>query len=193
MSRLREIGYKRNRAKIDKAFASYLAKEEGSEGVLFKAVTEFARGKMTSVLFDMDDLAEGAEDFAQDIVLIVWSKLPSFKGDCSIFYSWLNRICYTHGADAQSSSTKEVSKRVPLQIEGEDGFIDDNPALYRDEPVQYMRKLPDFIQGHDLLICNYIRQGLDYEQIGSTMGLTETAVKERVRYMRTKVRKLQRC
>jgi hypothetical protein len=43
--------------------------------------------------------------------------------------------------------------------------------------------LPAFIQGVDLQICNYIREGYDYAKIGRVMSMTEMAVKKRIQKM----------
>lgn len=192
MGKLSEVGYNKNRKSIESAYTKYINKEDGAEGDLFQAVLKFAESKLTSSLYNEDELAVTSEDHAQDVVIKVWEKLPTFVGDTQGFYSWISRICYTHGADAINDSRKQNSKKVPLFTESEDelGLLEDNPLIYRNnDKVNYIRPLPEFIQGVDREICNYIRNGYSYARIGELYGMTEDTVKQRVNRMKKKVEK----
>lgn len=190
MSKVSEIGYSRNRKAIENAYDNYVNKEQGSEGKLLQAVLKFAEAKLTSTLYNEDEVAETSEDYAQDVAVKIWAKLPDFVGDAHGFYSWVSRICYTQGVDAIKESSKETSSKVPLFTEADDesGLLEDNPLLNRsDVGTEYIRPIPDCIQGVDRRICAYIRDGRSYDRIGELLNMTGNAVKQRVKKMKKKV------
>lgn len=192
MSKLREIGYSRNRKKLEDAFKLYQNKVHMAESDLFQVVTEFAEKKLAFSLMDTDENASSYKDHAQEVAIYVWEKLHTFKGDASAFYSWVHRICYTKSMKAHNQVRKDKDKRIPLQIESEEdeGFLDDNPDLYTPARQTYVRALPDFIQGKDRLICDLIREGLDYKRIGDVLVISEAAVKLRVAKMKKKIEEM---
>lgn len=203
---LSTLGWKKNRTKIETSYRNYLQGGDGAEGEFFKAVTAFAKSKMTTALFDSSEGTSTVEDKAQDVAVYVWSKLSDFRGEPDAFYPWLNRICYTTGASALNSANDDATKRVEMFVEDEEsGDMEDNPEIYQSgisykrngkvayqEPrPQYQRDLPEFIQGTDLYICEYIREGYDYEKIGRILAISEDNVEIRVRRMREKVMEMK--
>jgi DNA-directed RNA polymerase specialized sigma24 family protein len=140
----------------------------------------------------MRDTANGgmvaAEDVAQDLTLYVWEHIGDLSNPAAI-YPWLNTIAFRNGKRSAQTAKDDSTAIVPLQIESEDDpdELIDNPLLHRRGRLTYGRAIPSFIQGHDRLICDYIRDGLNYKQIGVILVMTETAIKKRVAEMRKKV------
>ena len=176
-------------ANIDAAYRSYLSNEDGAKDKLWALALRFATKREAHLLYGAPAIHDLPDDVAQNVILAALQNISTFKGvnedgvPCS-FYTWFRSICFNRGADALKANIETREERVPMQIEDEDGFLNDNPALYREEPVLYARKLPDFIQGKDRLICAYVREGLTYEQIGCNMEMTEGAVKMRLARMK---------
>ena len=138
-----------------------------------------------------------ANIFARSVATIyAWQHLKEFRGEPERFYSWLNRICYTASIDGLRSNRRESKSKLPLfvEIEEEDGSVsfEDNPILYApDDPIAHRRKLPEFITGTDLEICQYIREGYNYAKISEILSLTAPQVEKRVRKMRRKIQAVQ--
>jgi RNA polymerase sigma factor (sigma-70 family) len=182
---------------IESAWQKYLLGGVEAKNELFAIVSRFMMMGARSRMIGLADIHDAPEDAAQKAAMAVLREIESFQGknsktgkSCS-FYSWMRKIMSNKAADSLGKNIKTAKKRVPLMVYGEDGSVDDNPALYRDEHLQYLHKLPEFIKGADRLICSYIRQGLDYEQIGKTMGITEAGVKNRMARIRAKTHKLK--
>ncbi len=172
-----------------RAYMAYLEKSHGAVNDLCNAVFQFAQGKGSNWLNDAPQHAITADDVANKAAYNVWKSLGTFKGEPDAFPSWVNRICYTAGHDALEEVEADNMGKVPLEVEHEDdpGFLSDNPLLHRQSKLTYARPLPAFIQGHDRLICDYIRDGLTYKEIGAILVMTEAAVKMRVTRMRNQV------
>ena len=120
-SKLGKIGWAKNRKKVEDAYKDLVDKKEGSEDKFYKVITDFARSKLTRALFDSAEGVSTVDDRSQDVAIYVWSKLEEFKGRVGSFYPWLNRICYTQGAEAVNDSREQAAKRVELFVEVEEG------------------------------------------------------------------------
>lgn len=188
---LETLGFIKNKKTVEVAYQNYLDNKPGSEGELYATVVKFARGKITTRLFDSPESAEDVEDHVQEVALKVWGNIGLFKGDAESFYHWVHKISYRQGLAAAIATTKEFKKRVDLFVESEEGDMDDNPLLYNGQEVrEHARELPEFIKGTDLLICKLMREDFTYEEIGQRTGLTEEAVEIRIRRIREKVEAL---
>jgi DNA-directed RNA polymerase specialized sigma24 family protein len=187
---LATVGYKRNRRGIVAAYKNLLEKKPYAEGELIKVVTAFAKSKVSGDkgLWDLEEVSDTADDHAQRVALSVWQQLPKFEGEPEQFYHWVNHICCTARKKAFKKTLKYQKARVPVivEMEGDDGdmYKEDNPLIRPQEyPDELRRVLPDFIQGIDLKICNYIREGYDYEKIARVLSMTVDAVTKRVERM----------
>lgn len=194
MSKLAKAGYKNNRDKVEVSYKGILDNKTGSEEDFFKAVTALAKSKIGGRIFEFPEWCSNNEDYAQMVAFKVWRMLPSHQGGVDTIYRHVNRVIFTTREDAFHEIKAETEIKEPLQVEiqGEDGaFTEDNPLLHpRDYPT-YRRKLPDFIQGIDLEICGYIREGYSYEKIAEVMSMKLSAVKMRVFEMRRKVQEMK--
>jgi DNA-directed RNA polymerase specialized sigma24 family protein len=188
--RHRKAAKVRNRREVENAYRALLDTNE--QDGFYRAVIKFAKGKITTGLWNLPETSSTVDDHAQQVAFNVSQNLHKFKGEPSDFYSWLNKFCYNQKMDACNEANGESAIKAPLFVEFEEGEFEPNPDLYPTElPTEYQRRLPEFIQGLDLKICEYIREGYDYEKVGQVLDLTETAVKLRVFKMRTKIQEMK--
>jgi DNA-directed RNA polymerase specialized sigma24 family protein len=190
---LAAIKHQMTRTNIEQTYNEYMKDNASHLESLLASVSKFAKSKVSSATFDEAESARTPDDYAQDITIKVWSNLSKCEATTGAgFYAWLNRICFTQSADAFNEAQEESAVRVPLFVEDENGFKDDNPLLnsWDDRPL-YRRRLPDFIQGTDLMICNLIRDDKNYKQIGWILQISEAAVKQRVGKMRKRVSEMK--
>lgn len=187
-------------ANVETAYKKYLGREIGSQEELFEVVGRLAYWVCWRQMHTTSQISQTIEDAAQDATLSVWQSIGSFRGQPKQFYSWVKRICLNHGTDGFNKGVSESAKRIPLEMQNEEGDVMENPAIngglefkhngkveYRPSRPQARRELPEFIQGIDLDICNYIREGYNYAFIGEVMRMTEKAVELRIARMRKKI------
>ena len=184
---LKALAWKKNRTKVEEAYRAYIANEEGAVDCLFSVVLEFAEKKLAHTLEDTAEVCQTYQDLAQDVALYIWQNLGSMERSPSTFYSWVNRVCFTKGNDAHKNIRKEAAVLVPLQLEDEEGFMDDNPLLHVQARGEYATVLPDYFTRREVLVCKLIREGYDYKNIARFMVTTEDAVKKIVQRCRKKV------
>jgi DNA-directed RNA polymerase specialized sigma24 family protein len=193
---------KRNRTKdrIGELYALFKADPALHENKFWNAVTEFARSKMRNPEFQFGNSEGSAEDRAQEIVIEVMRGLTpgetnEFRGDANNFYSWLNRICFTRGADFFNEAKDRKYEEVPL-LEFDDTL--DNPELYSEEegsgfsmPTDDYRwlalKNTEWVKPADRSIIEQLILTKSYESAAHISGLSVKAVQERMRRLTTKL------
>jgi hypothetical protein len=80
--------------------------------------------------------------------------------------------------------TRATAKKVEHPgIHGSIQFKRNGKVTYQVSRPQFPRELPEFIQGDDLKICQYRREGHSYGRIAEIMSTTENAVKKRIQKM----------
>lgn len=192
----RTVGTRRvSKEQITSAFTRFRSGEAGAESELLQLVLDFGRSRAYSNLYDRAESYLTPDDVAQELAQYVWGKLPTFDGTPASFYSLVNRVRFTETSAAEIEAGN-VEKRVPMSITAPDGEQYDNIELHgpvfkhngrlRNHAAGYAftREIPASIQGVDRAICEFIRDGRDYAEIGSLLGITKAAVELRVRRMR---------
>jgi RNA polymerase sigma factor (sigma-70 family) len=228
--------------RIVAAYESYQRKEPGSADYLMALVRDFAYTKVVHLDYEFNS-ADSADDWAQDVALIVWERLATYEGDPESFYAWVHKIAFNRGQAAFNQLKNEASTRVDLQhevAEGDESFEDDNSEIYEGAaPIQVNRwtetetdpvtgkthvawtrdssprdkkkpenlvepvsgsetsqfdigvvsvHTPKWVRGENLTICNLMLRGMTYKEIGVALGITEQAIKDRMRKIRQRVK-----
>ncbi|MBN9615250.1 MAG: hypothetical protein BGO25_18175 [Acidobacteriales bacterium 59-55] len=173
-----------NKRTVTAAFDDFLANKPYAADAVIDQSTRFAKWVIGYKLVDQAEGAITPDDAANEVGLKVWQALSTFVGDSEDFWKWLNKVCKNKSLDTFSNHCDEFTGRLPLMLEDEDGFSEQNPLLNRDQRQQYIRELPDWIQGTDLWICKLIRANRSYAEIGNLLHITEPAVRQRVAKMR---------
>ena len=86
---------------------------------------------------------------------------------------------------------KETARNTNPAVGGGDSYKRNGQPEYITDRPQHRRKLPDFIQGDDLKICNYIRERYSYAKIAEIMSMTEAAVTLRIARMRKTIEEMK--
>jgi len=191
MKRVRDVLLRESRAKIEAAYTLYLIRAKSAENALFEAITEFARSKVCSALYESEEAHMAPEDHAQELAVYVWERIGGFKGSSASFFSWVHQLCHAKATQALDEEWVGQQGKIELFVEDEEGsgFLETNPELYSEKTLTIPRPLPKFIQGVDRLICDLIGEGLKYKEIADTLNITEAAVKMRTQRMKQKAEK----
>ncbi|MCU0341990.1 MAG: sigma-70 family RNA polymerase sigma factor [Spirosomaceae bacterium] len=129
---------------------------------------------------------EKAEDFTHDIFLKLILRLSSFK-ETSKFSTWLFSITYNYCMDQLRLTKKmaetELDDNIDVEDEAEDG------ELIEMEVGQLRRALETIsVQERTILLMKY-QDDFSIKDIADTFGLTESAVKMRLKRTKEKLKK----
>jgi DNA-directed RNA polymerase specialized sigma24 family protein len=189
---------KRYKLQYDLADGFRRWKAIGDERPLNEAILKISRSKAKTQMRDAYDADKTYEDIAQEIAITVWAQLNlpegakgGFHGGPGDIYFWLQTIANRTGKKAFHANIKEVeSIKLPLlvQVKDDDGELSEelveNPLLHEGW-FRERRQLPDWMTFKDKEICRLMRDGVtEYAAIGQELGLTPSAVENRVRKMR---------
>ena len=130
-----------------------------------------------------------AEDMTHDIFLKLVVKLSSFR-EQSKFSTWLYSITYNHCTDQLRHHNQRHEVYMDdnwerLDVESDDGLAD----LAEMEAVQLGRALQQLAPDEQTLLLMKYQDDISIRDIATISGLTESAVKMRLKRSRDKLRK----
>ncbi len=186
---------KQTEGMLARAYQLFLDGDPVGEISFYLGVRNFCLPKIGYNIKGFPEIYTDADDWAQDVVEGVWKGLAGYRGGVEGIVGWVSSIVRRKESDAFNEALKSRNKFIPIILDGTDaeGEItrDENPLLISEymngQRTVYPRKLPDWIQGTDLLICKLIREDLTYKQIGRELGIGESVVKQRIARMKKRI------
>ena len=155
---------------------------------LSAAVLEFSSKYQARTLSSKSEGAKTSDDLAQELAIQIFDDLPNLDMTPEGFAAYVETANFNKAKSAQREATKRMAKFKPQMLSDENGGLFDNPEMCRHNSLpQYRRALPEFIEGINLRICQYIREGLGYREIAQVLETSEQAVKSRVDKMRKQI------
>ena len=146
--------YEATRKKIIEAFDN----RPKSDDALYVAVFNFAKSRMFHLEKQFADTGtfETVDDYAQEVTIAIFHRLPGFQGDGDDFMKWLNRIT-TIKIDQfhkQLKDKRDYYTGLSVNAKDEDGEEDeiDNPEIYKSGYIDNGLYIPESVTGLDRII-----------------------------------------
>lgn len=137
---------------------------------------------------------EDASDCLQEAMLKAWRAIGSYRGECALS-TWLYRIASTVCLDFLRKR-KRLPKTESADEMSEDGFMPVDPSPTPDESIlkaestAHIRAAMDALPGDmRTVLVLYALEGLGYEEIALTLGISVGTVKSRLNRARQKIAK----
>jgi len=161
----------------------------GGDSSAFGALVTRHQARLLGFCLSMLGGKEAAEDAAQEIFVKAFSALPEFRRDAS-FPTWLHRIAFNHCSnlrrarararqDSLDAMTEDARERAMLKSAQADAG--QNAATL---PVGALAALPPAYQA----VIALRLEGESYAAIAAALGLSEDAVKARLKRARAVLR-----
>lgn len=129
-----------------------------------------------------------AEDLSQEVWLKAFRALPEFKGEAS-FYTWLRQITINTLLNQQRSGFWAAGKRERLSLDDIELPHSIEPALHQRMLVdQVLHALDDLSARERLIFLLKHREGMTYDEIASTCGVSVGTIKKALFRTVTKLR-----
>ena len=127
-----------------------------------------------------------AEDVLQDAFLDAFQKIHDFR-QTSTFGAWLKQIVVNRALNQlRNRKVQLVDIEEITDIEEEESYDEENINYDVQRVQQAIQQLPD---GFRTVICLYLLEGYDHEEIAEVMGIAEST--SRTQYIRAKKRLLE--
>lgn len=169
--------------------------DEAAFGDLVRAHHEYVFRLVLGVVRNETD----ARDVAQEVWLVIWRKLGTFRGD-SRFTTWLHPIAVRKSLDHLRGRKRWYGRFLPF-LENDEGEPIAEPAEEgdprgdletREHAGRFERALATLAPKHRAVITLREIQGLSYEEIAAAIGCRPGTVMSRLFHARRQLaRKLQ--
>jgi RNA polymerase sigma-70 factor, ECF subfamily len=162
-------------------------KIRSGDGTAFEELYQQHATRLYNLAFRMAGTAVDAEDLLQDIFLLAYRKLASFRGESSLG-TWLYRLAMNHCLDVLRSRQARMSQHT-------DSLDDDAAAepraatalgaVSRIDLDRAIGRLPHACRAAFLL---HDVEGFGHQEVGSILGISEGTSKSQVHKARLRIR-----
>jgi len=181
MSPSKPVGDVRN-ADLDLA-----GKIRAGDGTAFEDLYQQHAARLYNLAYRMAGTASDAEDLLQDIFLLAYRKLASFRGESSLG-TWLYRLAMNHCLDVLRSRQSRMSRQTD-SLDGESAVEPSaGPALGAVSRIDLDRaigRLPHACRAAFLL---HDVEGFGHQEVGTILGISEGTSKSQVHKARLRIR-----
>jgi RNA polymerase sigma-70 factor (ECF subfamily) len=157
------------------------------DGLAFEELYQQHAGRLYNLAYRMAGTANDAEDLLQDIFLLAYRKLGSFRGESSLG-TWLYRLAMNHCLDVlrsrqarmgQSTDSLDDDAAMTPAAKGSIG------AVSRIDLERAIDKLPPACRAAFLL---HDVEGFGHSEVGAILGISEGTSKSQVHKARLRIR-----
>ena len=147
-------------------------------------VTEYRRTIYKVCYFFSKNTAE-VEDLFQEVLINLWRGLEGFRGESSL-RTWVWRVSLNTCNELNRRKQRRI-KTIPLEV---------NINLYNDEDheskqIQKMYERINRLNYFDRAIILLWLEGMSYEEIGEVVGITLSAVTNRLFRIKEQLKKMK--
>jgi RNA polymerase sigma-70 factor (ECF subfamily) len=159
----------------------------------FQSLYALHKKRVSSLCFRMIGNIEAAEDLTQEVFLLVFRKIATYRGD-SAFYFWLQRLTVNVVLmHMRRHELPEVSLEETLERDGESGThkefaIQDKILAGAIDRVTLERFIESLPPGYRQILVLHDINGYEHNEIATLMGCCEGNSKSQLHKARLKLR-----
>ena len=170
----------------------------------FQLLVERYQQRAFAIAFQILKSREDAQDVVQESFVKAYLSIGSFQGSSS-FYTWFYRIVVNMAIDCRrrlgrkardtSSLDDDPSRSLERQVEKSEGSKHSSPldTLLRSEQAQQIdQALGSITADHRAVIVLREVEGMRYEEIADTLGVSKGTVMSRLHYSRKSLQQVLR-
>jgi RNA polymerase sigma-70 factor, ECF subfamily len=157
------------------------------DGAAFDELYQHHAARLYNLAYRMAGGANDADDLLQDIFLLAYRKLGSFRGESSLG-TWLYRLAMNHCLDVLRSRQSRMGQQTDsLDQDGasEPTAVPALGAVSRIDLDRAIGKLPHACRAAFLL---HDVEGFGHNEVGSILGISEGTSKSQVHKARLRIR-----
>jgi RNA polymerase sigma-70 factor (ECF subfamily) len=135
----------------------------------------------------MAGTANDADDLLQDIFLLAYRKVGSYRGESSLG-TWLYRLAMNHCLDVLRSRQTRNSQQTDVLDEEAGGPVGTSPALGAVSRIDLERAIERLPQACRAAFLLHDVEGFGHQEVGTILGISEGTSKSQVHKARLRIR-----
>lgn len=159
----------------------------GGDGAAFEELYRRHATRLYNLSYRMAGSPTDAEDLLQDIFLLAYRKLGSFRGESSLG-TWLYRLAMNHCLDVLRSRQARMGQQTDSLDDDDAAEVAAAPAIgavNRMDLERAIETLPPACRAAFLL---HDVEGFGHEEVGAILGISEGTSKSQVHKARLRIR-----
>lgn len=157
------------------------------DGAAFEALYQQHAGRLYNLAYRMAGTASDAEDLLQDIFLLAYRKMASFRGDSSLA-TWLYRLAMNHCLDVLRSRQARMSQQTDSLDEEAAPVPAAAPALGAVSRIDLERAIGGLPPACRAAFLLHDVEGFGHQEVGTILGISEGTSKSQVHKARLRIR-----
>src|SRR5262245_47447576 len=157
------------------------------DGMAFEELYQVHATRLYNLAYRMAGTAQDAEDLLQEIFLLAYRKLGSFRGESSLG-TWLYRLAMNHCLDVLRSRQARMGQQTD-SLDDETGYVPAAKgqigAVSRIDLERAIGHLPPACRAAFLL---HDVEGFGHQEVGAMLGISEGTSKSQVHKARLRIR-----
>ena len=172
---------------VKSADLDLVSRIQTGDGNAFEELYRQHATRLYNLAYRMTGGPTEAEDLLQDIFLLVYRKVASFRGDASLG-SWLYRLAMNHCLDVLRSRQARMGQQTDSLDEEGAPEIAAAPAIGAVKRIDLERAIETLPPACRAAFLLHDVEGFGHEEVGSILGISEGTSKSQVHKARTRLR-----
>jgi RNA polymerase sigma-70 factor (ECF subfamily) len=163
------------------------AKIRSGDGAAFEHLYQQHAARLYNLAYRMAGTAHDAEDLLQEVFLLAYRKVGSFRGESSLG-TWLYRLAMNHCLDVLRSRQSRMGQQTDSlddEAAAEPAAVPALAAVSRIDLDRAIERLPHACRAAFLL---HDVEGFGHQEVGAILGISEGTSKSQVHKARLRIR-----
>lgn len=158
------------------------------DGTAFEELYRQHGTRLYNLAYRMAGSAQDADDLLQDIFLLAYRKLASFRGESSLG-TWLYRLGMNHCLDVLRSRQARIGQHTDsLDEEGAAPVVSPGPALGAVSRIDLERAIGQLPRACRAAFLLHDVEGFGHGEVGTILGISAGTSKSQVHKARLRIR-----
>ena len=157
------------------------------DGAAFEELYQQHAPRLYNLAYRMAGTANDADDLLQDIFLLAYRKVGSYRGESSLG-TWLYRLAMNHCLDVLRSRQTRNSQQTDALDEESGGPVGATPALGAVSRIDLERAIERLPQACRAAFLLHDVEGFGHQEVGTILGISEGTSKSQVHKARLRIR-----
>ncbi|MGQ0732633.1 MAG: RNA polymerase sigma factor [Acidobacteriota bacterium] len=160
---------------------------QAGDGPAFETLYRQHAGRLYNLAYRMAGTADRADDLVQEIFLLAYRKMASFRGESSLG-TWLYRLAMNHCLDVARSRSTRMGQQTESLDADEAPVPAAAPTLSAVSRIDLERAIVHLPEACRAAFLLHDVEGFGHQEVGAILGISEGTSKSQVHKARLRIR-----